>query len=1042
MTGLKQWLASLQLEGHYDRLAEERVDLDVLTDLTEADLAALGIPLGDRKRMMRGIEGLRQRHETPESPASDVGKPAEGPSPALFHDQEEVRQLTLLFSDLVGSTQLSTTLDLETYRDAIRTYQLCCSDLVRSHFGFVAQFLGDGVVAYFGYPTAEEDDAERAVSAGLEITREVAHLEVKAARHVALQARVGIATGDVLVSDLAGDRLAIKGAVLGDIPNLAARLQTMAQPGQVIVSGRTRRLLGGQFDCHRLGERQIKGFDAAQEIWLVQGVQESTSRFSARSRGEISPIVGRDEELELLQHRWSSAQAGQGQVVLISGEAGVGKSRLGEWLCDTAASQPHYRMSYQCSSYHRNSPFFPILVQIARAAGIVELDSDDEKLDKLERLLARGTDDVPKVAPLFARLLSIPFEHRYGPISQSSEEIKERTTAALLEQLFGLAAKEPVLVFFEDLQWIDPSTEELLDLLVEQIADRPVLLLCTYRPEYESAWVGRAEVSHLSLSRLDRRRALELVTRIAGQEKLPQEVVEQIVSRTEGVPLFIEELTKAVLEQHRLAGNGSPEDVALPSSLKDLLMAKLDSLSSAREVVPLCAAIGRSFSYRLLLAVSQLPEKAVRPILEQLKHSQILVQRGEYPYATFTFRHALIQEAAYDTMLASRARALHARIADVLATQLTDIARARPEVVAQHLSRAGRTVEARDQWQAAARIAIDRSANVEACAHLRQALAENDRLEESPERTAAEISLREMMREPIELCGWGSEEIELNLRRLHELREQQGSREELFSVVYGSCGTHLLVGSLGEAAAETERMASLAEETGDPAQEILTVHTKALIAFLSGRFEDATAGFDREIAALRPEHAPGIRRYYIADPAIVARTMQAWALTLSGQDARAESRIVEAERLIAAQEQGFSRAYGLAIIASIRQTQGGAEAARRLADEAWQIAHDERVPYWEAWASVVRGWAMVATGDVAEGLATLREGLDAYVRTGARQMLPYGRTLLADACSRAGRTQEALQTLEELEQEEATNEVRFFDGERRRIAEALRDGEA
>jgi tetratricopeptide (TPR) repeat protein len=480
----------------------------------------------------------------------------------------------------------------------------------------------------------------------------------------------------------------------------------------------------------------------------------------------------------------------------------------------------------------------------------------------------------------------------------------------------------------------------------------------------------------------------------------------------------------------------------LPASLKELLMAKLDSLASAREIVPLCAAIGRTFSYRLLLAVSQLREEALQPILDQLRHFHILLHRGEYPDVILTFRHALIQEAAYETMLPSRARALHARIADVLSVQFPAIAEARPEVVAQHLSRAGRGAEARDRWRAAAKLATTRSANVEACAHIEHALIENAKLEESPERTAAEISLREMLREPIELCGWGSAKIELNLRRLYELRAAQGNGDELFSVLYGSCGTQLLAGRIHDAEAEANRMAALAEETGEPAHDILTIHAKALLAFLAGRFADAIAGFDRVIAALRPEYAAGLRRHYVADAAIVARVMQAWALTLSGDEARAGARIAEAEHLVAGQTQSFSRIYGLTIIASIRQTRGEAEAALDVAMSAWQMAREERVPYWEAWAAIVRGWAMAATGETEEGLAVLREGLSAYTHTGALQMLGYGHALLADACLKAGRIREGLSVIELLEQDDATNEVRFFNIERSRIADALRDAAA
>jgi tetratricopeptide (TPR) repeat protein len=455
-------------------------------------------------------------------------------------------------------------------------------------------------------------------------------------------------------------------------------------------------------------------------------------------------------------------------------------------------------------------------------------------------------------------------------------------------------------------------------------------------------------------------------------------------------------------------------------------------------VMPVGAAIGRRFSYRVLAAVTQLDDDVLLPALTQLVDAELLFRRGEPPEATYTFKHALVQDVAYESMLKSRMRELHARIAVTIEESFPAIAENRPEQVARHYTCAALPDHALLYWERAAGKAIARSANSEAVAHIEAALNENQHEPDPAARIQNEIRLREMLREPIELCGWGSEEIEQNLHRLYELCEQQGDWDEQFTVTYGSCGTHLLAGHLLEAETYADRMAELAEETGDPVHEILTVHTKALLAFLAGRFGEAVEGFDREIATLSPEHAAAMRRHYVADANIVARVMQAWALALSGAEARAEARIVEAERLIEAQEQSFSRIYGLTIIASIRQTRAEAEAARELATAAWQTAKGERVPYWEAWAAVVLGWAMTATGDVDEGLRTLRKGLADYAHTGARQMLPYGRTLLADACLKAGRIREGLSVIEQLEQQDSTNEIRFFDAERRKIAEALR----
>ena len=1025
MTDLKQWLATLGLGEYCETLMKQRVDLDVLTDLSEADLADLGVPLGDRKRMMRGIEALRREGPVTESPAI-AGQEERDPGglrSRLLDDKEELRQVTLLFADLVGSTRLSTSLDLESYRDTIRRYQVCCSDLIGGHFGFVAQFQGDGVVAYYGYPRAMEDDAERAVSTGLQIVREVPRLENP--DRLTLGARVGVATGDVLISAFRSDQVTLKDAVLGDTPNLAARLQALAAPGQVVVSDRTRRLLGARFDCAPLEVQAIKGFDGPQTVWLVRGVKAETTRFSARRRGSMTQLVGRDEETEILRSRWDLAAAHEGQVVLISGEAGIGKSRLGEWLSDGLAGQPHYRLAYQCSPYHTGSPFYPVASQIARAAGFAEGDSDDERLDKLEHLLARSTTESGRLVPLFARLLSIGFEHRYGSLDEPASVMRERTSAALLEQLFGLAAERPLLMVFEDLHWIDPSTEELLDLLVGRIGQSRILLLCTYRAEYEAPWTGHAGVTQIWLSRLDRRRSLAMISRMAGEAELPADLVEQIVDRTEGVPLFIEELTRSVLERPKQANGTFATGVSLPSSLKELLTAKLDSLSSAREIVPICAAIGRSFSYRLLLAVSGLSDPDLGSIVEQLLHSQILLQRGEHPDATLTFRHALIQEAAYEALLQRRALSLHARIAEVLTDRFPEIAGTRPEVVAQHWSRAGRPLEARDRWRAAARLAIARSANVEACAHLEHALEENARLEESADRTSAEIEIREAMRTPLELCGWGSDRIERNLRRLYELREGEQDLEGMFSVLRASCLTHGLAGNVRQALEAAGRLEEVAEKTGDPVHGLVALHHLAMCAFLGGEFETAIPRFEREIESLTPELQAGVQRYYPADPAVVARLMQAWAMILSDRQDEADRRVAEARALIDGHDQPFTEIYGLAILACIHQIRGEAGETLAAAAAAYDLACENRMAYWEGWTQILRGWALVAANSDPEGVRTIREGLDRYRRTGARQLLPYARTLLADALRRTGQSTLALHELEALVSERP--EVRYYE---------------
>jgi class 3 adenylate cyclase len=1041
MNSIKEWLNAIGHGEYFQRFADSKINMDVLPDLREEDLEKLDIPLGDRKRIMRAISALVAQPADGAEPTafSPPGLLTEGPSSDIA-EPGQLRHLTVCFIDLVGSTALSAELDLEDYKDLIRSYHVTCTRVIGSHGGSVAQYAGDGVMAYFGYPRAQEDDPERAALAALTALKEVS--EIKTNWGGKLTARVGIATGQVLIDGLAYEGVEMIRSAMGEIPNLAARLQSLAEPGTVVVSEPTRRLLGNQFICEDAGRHELKGFRDPVQVYRIREVRTTASRFEARQHGARSHFVNRLEEVTLLRRRWERAGKGQGNMVLLSGEPGIGKSRLARELVDHAAGHKHVRLQFQCSAHHTSSALYPVTAHFEHAARFAPSDSPAEKLHKLRDLLADSPQDLLNL-PIFARLLALPVNEETDPLSGASgQKIKEETMNALLMRLIRLAEAKPLLILFEDLHWIDPTSQELLDLFVERIADKPILLICTFRHEFIPPWSGLAHVTSIEVNRLERRESASIVAGLLKAKGQPQAPIDAIVEKTDGVPLFIEELTKAALESAAAAGTGQSKDragpLALPSTLKDSLMSRLDRLPLAEKVMPVGAAIGRRFSYRVLAAVTQLDDGVLLPALTQLVDAELLFRRGEPPEATYTFKHALVQDVAYESMLKSRMRELHARIAVTIEESFPAIAENRPEQVAHHYTHAALPDHALLYWERAAGKAIARSANSEAVAHIEAALNENQHEPDPAARIQNEIRLREMLREPIELCGWGSEEIEQNLHRLYELREQQGDRDELFSVINGSCGTHLLAGHLREAEACADQMAVLADETGDPVHEILTAHTKAFLAFLAGRFGEAVEGFDREIATLGPEHAAAMRRHYIADANIVARVMQAWALALSGAEARAEARIVEAERLIEAQEQSFSRIYGLTIIASIRQTRAEAEAARELATAAWQMAHAERVPYWEAWAAVVLGWAMTATGDVDEGLRTLRKGLADYAHTGARQMLPYGRTLLADACLKAGRIREGLSVIEQLEQQDSTNEIRFFDTERRKIAEALR----
>ena len=593
------WLRGLGLQRYEALFRENDIDAEVLSDLTDGDLEKIGVSLGHRKRLLKAAAALT-------GPAAPL--PAATPIPPVA-DAAERRQLTVMFCDLVGSTAMSAGLDPEDMREVIRVYQDACSGAVARYDGFVAKFMGDGVLAYFGFPRAHEEDAERAVRAGLDITSVVAKLETRANEN--LEVRVGIATGIVVVGDLVGQGSAQEQAVVGESPNLAARLHALAEPGTVVIAESTRRLLGAAFELEPLGPRALKGFDAPVPAWAVLREAENVSRFEASRSQRLTPFVGREHEAALLFDRWRDATEGEGQVVLLSGEAGIGKSRILATLAEQIGTEPHVRVRYQCSSHHANDAFYPIVSQISHAADFVSGEPAKARLDKLEAMIARSTVDAREVAPLLASLMAIPVEGRYPQVEMAPSDQKERTIAGLITLFAGLTEDAPVLALLEDAHWIDPTSLDVFSRLIDRLPRLRALLVVTFRPEFAAPWVGRAHVASMQLNRFGRRHAIAMVDCVTGGKALPAGILEEIVAKTDGVPLFVEELTKTVLESDLLREeNGGyvldheMTPLAIPSTLQDSLMARLDRLAPVKEIAQIGAAIGREFSYRLLEAVS------------------------------------------------------------------------------------------------------------------------------------------------------------------------------------------------------------------------------------------------------------------------------------------------------------------------------------------------------------------------------------------------------------------------------------------------------
>ncbi len=1033
MKSIHEWLQSIDLDEYSERFADARISIDLLPDLTDDDLEKLDIPLGDRKRILRAIEANVVA-------SGSEAEPEDTQPPDAIREPVQLRQLTVVFVDLVGSTAISARLDLEDYKDLIRSYHLSCTKVINAHGGFVAQYAGDGVMAYFGYPRAQEDDPERAVLAGLAAINEVA--AIANADRGTLTARVGVATGQVVIEGLVLEGVEKFRSALGEIPNLAARLQALAEPGQVLVSAATRRLLGNDFICEDEGSREIKGFSEKLKVFRVCNVRHSISRFEARQRGSWTPFVNRDEERALLRRRWERACARMGNVVLLSGEPGIGKSRLAREIADEVAAQASMRLQFQCSAHHTQSALYPVVAHLEHVARISAIDTPEEKLRKLADLLSDSPVDLHNMKH-FAHLLSL---RENGERSDSSTEVsrqrREEMMTALCDRMLRLGNDRPLLVTFEDLHWIDPTSQELLDLFIERLAGQRILLICTFRQEYAPPWSGLAHVTRIDINRLNRQESVTIVNQLVQGKGQPLTAVEAIVAKTDGVPLFIEELTKAAMEAAEPEPGSArlqADPLALPSTLKDSLMSRLDRLPLAEKVMPVGAAIGRRFSHRVLAAVTGLEDTVLVPALNQLVDAELLFQRGEPPDATYTFKHALVQDVAYESVLKSRMRGLHARIAKTIEESFPEVIENRPEVAAHHLTRARQHTPALHYWELAAEKAIARSDNSEAVSHIKAALQELKHETDRAARERDEIRLREMLCVPLEARSWGSEDIIENLNRLHDLVAGQGDSARLFTILHGLCGTHMISGNIELACSDALKMMEIAESTGDHAFVVLSHHALGMAMFMLGDFDEAIACFDKAIDRRARVPYVTLQKYYVADPEVIGRCMQAWAESLKETASEAASDDALKRALKATEYAGhdFTRAFGLSVLASAFQARGEAKAALEMAGRARRLSRQDRFTYWEAWSQIVMGWATAMTGDPEHGIARLRDGLEMYVTTGSRQIVVYAKALLVEACLTSDHIRDALVALEEIEETSATQSVRFYDARISELRERL-----
>jgi class 3 adenylate cyclase/predicted ATPase len=1039
---LESWLRSLGLERYEGAFRENEIDERVLPNLTQEDLKEIGVgPVGHRRVLLEAIAALRADTDA-KSPSADVATTSSAPSVAP-EERAERRQVTVMFSDLVGSTALSARMDPEDLREVISAYQKCVTETVQRFGGFVAKYMGDGVLIYFGYPQAHEDDAERAVRAGLEVIAAVSALKSP----VPLQTRVGIATGMVVVGDLIGSGEAQEHGIVGETPNLAARLLGIAEPNMVVIADGTRQLMGDLFELQYLGSKDLKGIAGPVRGWAALRPGSAEGRFEALHGSGLTALVGRDEELELLLRRWSKARTGEGQVVLLSGEAGIGKSRLTAALLESVASEPHTRLRYFCSPQHTDSALYPIISQMERAAGITHGDAPKVRLDKLDAMLAQTSTSIQDAA-LFAEMLSLPNDGLHPADDLAPQQRRQKTLEALTSQLAELARRQPVLMVFEDAHWVDPTSLEAFGRTVDRIKTLPVLLIVTFRPEFNAPWAGRSHVTSLALNRLGEREAAAIIARLVGNKKLPADVMADIIERTDGIPLFVEEMTKALLEaesegEARLTAGAVPSPApAVPASLHASLMARLDRLGPAKEVAQIGAVIGREFSHALLALVVRKPEAELGAALDRLVHAGLLFRQGTPPHATYLFKHALVQDAAYGTLLREPRRALHARIAEALENQFAEVAEARPEILAHHCTEAGLIEKAAGLWGKAGQRSLARSALIEAAQQLARALGQIATLPGTPALRREEIKLQvALINSLMHVKGYAAPETKAateKARLLIEKAEALGEPPDdpliLFSVLYGFWVANLVAFKADIFIELAAQFLALAQEQRATAPLMIGHRIMGLTLSVTGNIAEARAHFDQALALYDPaKHRPLATRFG-QDIMVATLSNRSLALLLLGY---LDAALADAERAIKkAREIGHAATlmYALQYTSLAHVHCGRYATAKAQSDELVALADEINAPYSKAHGMLIQGWLFSRTGRPADAIQMLTSGVTALRLTGATVSIPGWVSNLTKAYAELGHFDDAWRCIREATTAVETTKDRMWEAEINRVA--------
>jgi TOMM system kinase/cyclase fusion protein len=1030
---LDQAIALLQRRGRltYRTLKRQfQIDDDVLEDLKEELIYGQRLAVDEDGRVLVWTGGASAPPESiaspppQEEPHATPSTPAASSSSAPHTPDAERRQLTVLFCDLVDSTVLASQLDPEDLREVVRAYQEACAKVIARFEGHIAQYLGDGLLVYFGYPLAHEDDAQRAVRTGLGIVEALGQLNTHLGQEwgVHLAVRLGIHTGLVVVGEVGGGTRQEQLA-LGETPNLTARLQGIAAPNTMVISAATWQLLGGFFACQSLGTPPLRGIAQPLEVYQVLSESTARSRLEAAGSTGLTPLVGREQEVALLGERWAQVKDGLGQVVLLNGEAGIGKSRLVQVLKEQVATEPQAWLTpCQCSPYYQNTALYPMIDLLERVALRFEREeSPQQKLSKLEGFVVQYGLPLAEAVPLFASLLSLPLTADYAPLTMSPEQQKQKTLQALLTILLRIAAQQPVLFVMEDLHWVDPSTLEFLSLLVDQGPTARILVLLTFRPDFNPPWTGRSHVTQVMLPRLPRRQAVEMTSQVAHRKTLPAEVIEQVVAKTDGVPLFVEELTKMVLESGLLQEREERYELisplpplAIPATLHDSLMARLDRLATVKALAQLGATLGREFSYELLLAVSPWDEGTLQRGLHRLVEAEFLYQQGLPPQATYLFKHALIQDAAYQSLLRSTRQQYHQRIAQVLEERFPETVETQPELLAHHYTEAGLSAPAIPYWLKAGQWASARSAHVEAITHLTRGLELLQTLPATPQRSQHELPLHLALGASlIATKGYAAPEVEQTYARARQLCQHLEDPYQLYPVLRGLWTYYLVHAEYQTAHALGEQLLTLAQQTQDSAMFLAAHRALGSTLLYLGMAASALTHFVQGMALYDPQQHRAAALLYGDDAGVICCILAAWTLWSLGYPDQGLARIDEALAMAQQSAHPFSLGFALTFAAMSHLGRRERGAAQERAEAAISLATEQGFPHWRAMCSMLCGWALAHQGRAQEGLEQLHQGLTAYRAIGSELLRSYFLALLAEAYGIMGQPEAGLTVLTE-----------------------------